>query len=97
MKENGKYKKRIYLGTDEEGNRLFKVLEGDSEEEVREKEDRFQAKKAVVRQNDWLKHNRERISVVVPIGTKARISKTGSTINNFIAKAIEKSLKDKGV
>lgn len=96
-KENGKYVRKLYIGVDEEGNRLYKLIEGASEAEVRYKEEKFLAKKKSVRQNEWIRQNRERLSVVVDVGTKDRIKKTGMSVNHFVERAIELYLKDRGL
>lgn len=40
----------------------------------------------------WTEANRERVSIVAPIGTRDAIRKTGGTVNGFILEAIREKL-----
>ena len=52
-------------------------------------EEREEAKKQrYKRMNEWQKENVERISIVVPKGTKERIADHGYTVNKFVNEAI---------
>ncbi len=52
-------------------------------------EEREEAKKhRYKRMNEWQKENVERISIVVPKGTKERITGHGYTVNKFVNEAI---------
>lgn len=41
------------------------------------------------RQNKWLLENRERQTITLPLGTKAKIKATGETVNGFINRLIK--------
>ena len=45
-------------------------------------------KKQYARQNDFIKENRDRITVTLPKGTKERIKATGSSVNGFITNLV---------
>ena len=50
-------------------------------------------KKQYARQNDFIKENRDRITVTLPKGTKERIKATGSSVNGFITNLVLSELK----
>ena len=39
------------------------------------------------RQNDFIKNSYDRVNVLLPLGTKARITATGKSLNSFISEA----------
>lgn len=46
-------------------------------------------KKQFDRQNRWLDKNRERQTVILPLGTKEKIRARGETVNGFINRLIQ--------
>ena len=46
-------------------------------------------KKKIAEQNEWIKERYERITLVVPKGTKEKIKGTGNSVNGFINEAIK--------
>lgn len=43
------------------------------------------SEKAIKRQNEWIKENRERITITLPLGTKERIKNSGAkSLNDYI-------------
>lgn len=61
------------------------VLKEMTEEEVKE----ASKKKTSKRQNEWIKENYERVSLVLPKGTKERITSLGYTVSGFINEAVK--------
>ena len=55
------------------------------------------AKKRMKKQNDYIKQNFDRVSVVMEKGKKELIEKSGSSINGFINTAIDNELKKRGL
>lgn len=55
------------------------------------------AKKRMKKQNDYIKQNFDRVSVVMEKGKKELIEKSGSSINGFINAAIDNELKKRGL
>lgn len=49
------------------------------------------------KQNEYIKQNFDRVSVVMPKGRKALIENTGEKINSFICVAIDEELKRRGI
>ncbi len=48
--------------------------------------------KKIKDQNKWIKENYERVSLLLPIGTKERIGELGYTVNKFINEAVKEKL-----
>lgn len=92
-----KWEIEVYVGTDENGEKVYERIEGDSEEEVQEKVKAFRRKKMLDRQNKWQSENKERVSIVFDKGTKDRIKGSGMTANSFIRMAVEDVLEKKGL
>ena len=46
-------------------------------------------KKKLADQNEWIKNNCERANVVLPKGTKERITALGYTVNKFVNEAVQ--------
>ena len=55
------------------------------------------AKKRLKRQNDYIKNNYDRVSIVMEKGKKEMILKTGESINGFINAAIDRELNRRGL
>ena len=55
-----------------------------SEEERKEQS----RKKKIAEQNEWIKDRYERVTLILPKGTKKRIKETGNTLNGFINEAV---------
>lgn len=47
------------------------------------------------RQNDWQKENAERISFIMPLGTKEKIKKTAFLLNISAAEFIRQAINEK--
>lgn len=91
------WERQVLVGTDENGEKIYKTFSGESEEEVNEKAREYQRKKMLDRQNKWQSENKERVSVVLDKGTRERIDRSGSTLNGFIREAVDKELKRLGL
>lgn len=48
--------------------------------------------KKIKDQNKWIKEKYERVSLILPIGTKARIGELGYTVSGFINEAVKEKL-----
>lgn len=46
-------------------------------------------KKKIAEQNEWIRDRYERVTVVLPKGTKERIKETGNSLNAFINDAVK--------
>lgn len=62
-----------------------------------EKEKLERLKKRYDKQNEYLKHKYDRVSVVLPKGYKELIQHSGMTVNSFISMAVKKELERAGL
>ena len=77
-------KGKVKITGETEGKWRFTIKElskAEAQEESR--------KKKIAEQNEWIKEKYERITLIVPKGTKERIKGTGNSINGFINEAIK--------
>lgn len=56
-----------------------------TDEELKEKA----RKKKLVEQNEWTKKNYDRVTVILPKGTKERMTALGYTVNKFVNEAVQ--------
>lgn len=91
------WQKKVTSGVDENGEKTYEVLYGDSEEDVEKKAREYAKKKKFAYMNKWQGENKERMSVVFNKGTRERIESLGCSLNGFIREAVEKELKARGV
>lgn len=68
------------------------ILRERTEEEAREEK----RKKVVDKNNKWTAQNCDRVSVVLPKGTKERIAELGFSVNGFINEAVKAYLDAQG-
>ena len=86
------WQKKVYVGTNEDGEKMYDTVYGDSKEEVEKKSGEISKKNQYNRQNEWQKKNADRVSVVLPKGTKERIAALGESVNKFVNDAVLKEL-----
>lgn len=81
------WQRKVAVGIAEDGSKIYETVYGSSKEEVDAKCNEITKKNQYLRQNEWQKENMDRVSVILPKGTKERITALGETVNKFIREA----------
>lgn len=85
--KNGRYKHVVRYAKISSRKRNDKWYLTINEQTEKEREESIRQRKQGM-QNKWIGENYERVSVVLPKGTKDRIKEQGYTINGFISEAV---------